>query len=296
MAEKKREKVGGEKTKVKITVLIENTKRDDCLACEHGLSLLIEFQGKKYLLDSGSTDAFLGNADQLGESLGDVEWAFLSHGHWDHSGGFAEYLRRYPDKILYMGQGAAGDFASDANETEMHDISIPADLKTDFTKQIRVLAGKTKLAPDIWALPHTTPGLEKTGARVHLYRLVNGEAVPDDFSHEYSLVFEEERGLIILNSCSHAGVANIVKEVKEAFPGRRILAYAGGLHMMGRKNGQECSAYSEEELKKVCDDLVADGLEKLLAGHCTGRVAYGILKRYLGDRLEPLYTGQRIVL
>ncbi len=148
---------------MKITVLIENTKQDDCLACEHGLSLLIEFEGKKYLLDSGSTDAFLENADQLGESLGDVEWAFLSHGHWDHSGGFAEYLRRYPDKILYMGQGAAGDFASDANETEMHDISIPADLKTDFTKQIRVLAGKTKLASDIWALPHTTPGLEKTG-------------------------------------------------------------------------------------------------------------------------------------
>ena len=129
---------------------------------------------------------------------------------------------------------------------------------------------------------------------MRLYRLVKGEAVPDDFSHEYSLVFEEERGLVILNSCSHAGVANIVREVKTAFPGRRILAYAGGLHMMGKRNGQVISTYSEEELKTVCEELEADGLEKLLAGHCTGSAAYAILEKYLGKKLEPLYTGQVI--
>ena len=45
---------------MKIHVLIENTTDSD-LQCEHGLSLYIEYQDKKILLDAGSTDVFAEN-------------------------------------------------------------------------------------------------------------------------------------------------------------------------------------------------------------------------------------------
>ena len=71
---------------MKVTVLIENTAPEG-LTAEWGLSLFIEFQNKKYLLDAGSSAAFAENAKALGIALEDVDAAVLSHAHFDHSGG-----------------------------------------------------------------------------------------------------------------------------------------------------------------------------------------------------------------
>ena len=38
---------------------------------------------------------------------------------------------------------------------------------------------------------------------------------PDDFSHEQSVVIDTDKGLVIINSCSHGGAVNIINEVKE---------------------------------------------------------------------------------
>ncbi|MCD7806939.1 MAG: MBL fold metallo-hydrolase, partial [Lachnospiraceae bacterium] len=74
---------------IHITVLIENTATGT-LTCEHGLSLLIQYADKRILLDAGSTNAFCQNADAMGVSLTDLDAYVLSHGHYDHSGGFEE--------------------------------------------------------------------------------------------------------------------------------------------------------------------------------------------------------------
>ncbi len=71
--------------KIRVAVLIENTS-DGSLAAEHGLSLFIEYKGKRILLDAGSSGAFYGNAAALGISLSGLDAYVLSHGHYDHSG------------------------------------------------------------------------------------------------------------------------------------------------------------------------------------------------------------------
>ena len=78
---------------MKMVVLVENSSR--CRLCaEHGLSVYIEYEGKTYLLDTGATALFAENAKELGIDLSKVDTAFLSHAHYDHSGGFEEFLRR----------------------------------------------------------------------------------------------------------------------------------------------------------------------------------------------------------
>ncbi|MCL1806015.1 MAG: MBL fold metallo-hydrolase, partial [Clostridiales bacterium] len=72
---------------LRITSLVENTKTDEQLVCEHGLSLLIEWQGKSILLDTGASESFMDNADALDKDLSKVDFVVLSHGHSDHSGG-----------------------------------------------------------------------------------------------------------------------------------------------------------------------------------------------------------------
>ena len=71
---------------LKITTLIENQPgQDGRLAFEHGLSLFIEFAGKRLLFDTGQTGAFADNAEKLSIDLSQLDAVILSHGHYDHN-------------------------------------------------------------------------------------------------------------------------------------------------------------------------------------------------------------------
>ncbi|MBO5230600.1 MAG: MBL fold metallo-hydrolase [Clostridia bacterium] len=71
-----------------VKVLCENTSLCDSFGCEHGLSLYIESGERKILFDMGQTNLFEANAEKLGIDLAEIDFAVLSHGHYDHSGGF----------------------------------------------------------------------------------------------------------------------------------------------------------------------------------------------------------------
>ena len=65
-----------------ISVLNENTAGKRGFLAEHGLSLLIEHEGKRWLFDTGQTDVFMKNAALLGERLMGLNGIILSHGHF----------------------------------------------------------------------------------------------------------------------------------------------------------------------------------------------------------------------
>ena len=52
---------------------------------EHGLSLLLTWEGHSLLFDMGASSLFLKNAARLGADVAGVEAAALSHGHYDLS-------------------------------------------------------------------------------------------------------------------------------------------------------------------------------------------------------------------
>ena len=91
---------------MKMVVLVENSSR--CRLCaEHGLSVYIEYEGKTYLLDTGATALFAENAKELGIDLSKVDTAFLSHAHYDHSGGFEEFFKENDKAAVYMQETSA---------------------------------------------------------------------------------------------------------------------------------------------------------------------------------------------
>ncbi len=77
---------------MKWTVLSDNRSNDSCLFTEHGLSILLETERHKILLDTGASDVFIKNAEQLGLDLSTVDYVFISHGHSDHAGGLRSLL------------------------------------------------------------------------------------------------------------------------------------------------------------------------------------------------------------
>ncbi len=278
---------------MKVTVLIENTPVEG-LQCEHGLSLYITCGKGKYLLDAGSSGAFLENAKRLGIRPDDVDACILSHGHYDHGGGFEAYLKVYPESRVYAMENAREACFSTSGGA-LHEISVPGQVWT-YGRQLLFVREVTQIGKEVYLIPHSTPGLGQVGKRAGLYRKKNGELLPDDFSHELSLVFDTEAGLVVFNSCSHSGVSPILAEVKAALPGRKLLAFVGGLHMKGKRDGQEICMFSEDEVEKLADALRREGLRWLYTGHCTGEAGYELLQSFLGDRVQRLVTGRTFCL
>ena len=110
---------------MKITALIENTSARG-LPTEHGLSLFVETAEHKFLFDMGQTDLFARNAETLGIDLTTVDFAVLSHGHYDHGGGLKTFLKLNDHAPVYMSRYA---FEPHYNGTEKY-IGLDQDLKT----------------------------------------------------------------------------------------------------------------------------------------------------------------------
>lgn len=279
---------------MKFKVLLENTTRSDLIP-EHGLSIFIEYNDKKILLDAGTTSVFIDNARQMNVDINNADFCVLSHGHYDHSGGFAEYLRQNPDKKIYALESVVDDYYSASGGT-IHPIGVPKEVYPAFKKNFIFLDELTKISEGVYAIPHrNTSELIKIGERAKLYKKIEGEYAPDDFSHELSLVFDTKEGLVIFNSCSHGGVINIIEEVREYFgQDKKVSAFIGGLHMKGKLENKEICTFSEEEVEIIAKKLLENNVKKLYSGHCTGIIGYDLIKKYLGDRLEYIYTGKEI--
>ena len=76
---------------MKATVLVDNIGNENT-AGEWGLSFFIEYGGRKVLLDAGASGLFAENAHKLGISLAETDYAVLSHAHYDHADGMAEFF------------------------------------------------------------------------------------------------------------------------------------------------------------------------------------------------------------
>ena len=164
-------------------------------------------------------------------------------------------------------------------------IGIPKKLINKYPDRIELVSGDYKLMDGVYLIPHKSSGLSSIGVREKMYVRKNHKWYPDDFAHEQSLVLDTEKGLVILNSCSHGGVENIINEVQETFPEKRIYGYIGGLHLFNK---------SEEEILNVAKAFKDKNIECIYTGHCTKNRAYGILKNELGERIEQLKVGLEI--
>ncbi|WP_462246633.1 MBL fold metallo-hydrolase [Faecalitalea cylindroides] len=274
---------------MKITVLVENTGPSE-FKIEHGLSLYIEFNDKKYLLDAGPSDSFFKNAHALSIDLGRVDKAVLSHGHYDHGDGFMVFLNQYKDKVVYGAKNIFDDYYSGSGGS-IHYIGLSSKLK-QMKNRFNTISKDTKIDEKIYLILDDVSNTKEIGVQKKLYKKVDDVLQPDNFDHELSLVFDTPKGLVICNSCSHAGLESIVDNIKKRL-NKPVYAYVGGLHMKSTKNHIETSSFTEEQIQNLCI-FIEKNIQYVLTGHCTGNVSYDLLKKYLKDRIDFLTTGKTI--
>ena len=89
---------------------LENTKESESVLAEHGFSLYVETAKHRILIDAGQTGAFADNANSLDVDLSKVDMVFLSHGHYDHSGGLMTFSSLNSSAPIYMQKNAGNDY------------------------------------------------------------------------------------------------------------------------------------------------------------------------------------------
>ena len=102
---------------MKITALTENITFLENINTEHGLSLFIETDKHKILFDTGQTSLFAENAEKLGIDLATADLCFISHGHYDHTGGLRKFLEINSTAPIYINKFA---FEPHFNGTERY--------------------------------------------------------------------------------------------------------------------------------------------------------------------------------
>lgn len=263
---------------------LQGSCSDRSIPGEWGLSILAEFGDSKILADVGGSKLFASNLSKLGFDIKDIDYATLSHAHSDHAGGMAKFFADNEKAKFYLRETAQEKCYIGKYIFRIH-IGIPRGVMSKFSDRIEIVSGDYKLCEGAWLIPHKTPGLSEVGKREKMYRRVGHRFVPDDFSHEQSLVLDTDKGLVIINCCSHGGVVNIINEIRETFPDKHIYGIVGGFHLYNKSN---------EEIKNVAQKIEKTGIEFVCTGHCTKDRAYKILKEELGEKITQMKVGMRM--
>jgi 7,8-dihydropterin-6-yl-methyl-4-(beta-D-ribofuranosyl)aminobenzene 5'-phosphate synthase len=253
-----------------ITTLIENSLGEHTgLVVEHGLSFLIERGKDSVLFDVGQSSKFLHNAQKLEKDLSLVSHVVLSHGHYDHSGGFRPFaaLSEKHHLALWTGKGffdrkygkfgpslqyLGNDF--DAKFLESHGIEHHV-----------VVEGKTEIVPGVWGIAgfSRTHTEEPVNPRFCKQTLENGLWQEDTFEDEMLLVVESEKGLIVIVGCAHPGILNMLDTVTELFD-QKIYALLGGTHLVEA---------DKERVDKTLSHWKDQEIGVLGISHCSGSLA-----------------------
>ena len=149
------------------------------------------------------------------------EWGLSTHAHYDHSDSMATFFKLNSHAPFFLRKGCQENCY--AKKWIFHKyIGLPKHILTDYRDRIIYADRDYEIIPGVYLIPHKTPNLKMVGKRESMYRKEHHRWVYDDFSHEQSLVFRTQKGLVIFNSCCHGGVANIINEVGATFPTEKV--------------------------------------------------------------------------
>ena len=220
---------------MKLTILMDNnTYIDQYYLGEPAFSVYIEDGAEKILFDTGYSDAFLRNAEQMRIDMNALTYIVLSHGHNDHSRGLTFLWDKYDLKNVklvahpgvfvpkrYMGVDVGAPFSKqDCIDHGLQVIDGSGPVK--ITEQLTFLGEISRVT----SFESREPIGECTDTGM-------ADFVMDDSA----LAYEGKEGVFIVTGCSHSGICNIVLQALGMSRHKTVSGIIGGFHLL-KKNQQ----------------------------------------------------------
>lgn len=267
------------------------------LIAEHGYSLLLTVQreGRResVLYDAGlGRDTVLHNMDVLDVRTNDLRAVVLSHGHADHHGGlegiFRSVSRRNMPLVLHpdVWRERRVVFPTGA------EIHMPppshADLDHEGVTVVEergpslLLDGMVLVTGQVERVTNFEKGFPLQQART------DGGWEPDTWIWDDQAVVchVKDKGLVVLSSCSHAGVINVLRHAQRLTGLEKVYAFVGGLHLTG--------GLFEAIIPQTIAELISIGPTIVVPGHCTGWKATHEVARRLPEAYIQTSVGTRL--
>ena len=200
-----------------IRVLYDNRSKDGFVA-DWGFSAFIEADCGNILFDTGADATVLSrNMELFGISPNDVDAVFISHNHWDHTGGLKYIVSAKSDIEVFVPESDCEEFEEELPESS---ICVPISEPT-YISECAVSTGVMNT------------GLEKP-------------------SHEQSLVLKTQEGSVLVVGCSHPGIVNIVRFAYE-LAGEKLFLVIGGFHLYKKSRSEVIQI--AESLKEFVENV-----------------------------------------
>jgi 7,8-dihydropterin-6-yl-methyl-4-(beta-D-ribofuranosyl)aminobenzene 5'-phosphate synthase len=242
-------------------VLTENNA-GPVTAAEHGLSYMIETDGKTILFDTGQSDLFLKNAGYMKLNPQNTDMIVLSHGHFDHGNGL-EYLDGgtlicHPGCFVKRYRKSDNTYIGLKNTREELEakFNLIASREPFRISESIVFAGE---------IPRITSFESQTT------QFVLEDGTPDFVPDDSALIVTLPQGLFIITGCGHAGIVN-----------KKIYGIMGGFHL------KEDDRQTIETINFLKDKKVTH----ILPSHCTTGPALTMFRDTFGAR--SVRTGESL--
>lgn len=281
------------------TAIMEEGQVPDGPLAQHGFSALVTLSraGREHrlLFDTGATpDGLVENMRRLDLSPKDIETIVLSHGHFDHTTGLDGLARTvgpthlplliHPEfwnrrRLVLPGREPFELPTPSKSALQGVGFEVIEERQPSFLLNHALL---------VTGEVDRTTGFERGMPGQQAFR--GGEWVPDPLilDDQALLLHVEDKGLVVLTGCGHAGIVNIVRYAQKLTGIDRVYAILGGFHLSG-------PAF-EPIIPQTCDLLATFAPQVLVPTHCTGFRALHRLATQLPDAFIQSSVGTQFEL
>ncbi|MFO7755147.1 MAG: MBL fold metallo-hydrolase, partial [Bacteroidales bacterium] len=255
---------------MKISILTDNAP-GTYTAAEHGLSYLIEHDGRRILFDTGQSDLFLKNADIMNIDMDSVDTIVLSHGHYDHGNG----LKYLSGGTLICHPACFGKKYGRGGKKYIGLYENRDELEKKF--KLICSAEPYSITENIVFLGEI-PRVTDFESKETYFTFEDGS--PDYIMDDSAVALIHKEGLFVITGCGHAGVVNTLEHALKVTGEKRIYGIMGGFHL--KDNNQQT--------KQTIKYLQQKEVKHVYPSHCTALPAMAAFYDAFGMR--QLKTGE----